>query len=113
MKVTGPRHVTDVAHHLPALAENRRPLALEELRIVVDPGRQAVMVLFGLSRRGHGVQFSQAGSSVHSGGFRAAVIERSYNSDPKWVKPPWRPNAHRWTKSSHLCQGLRRKVRTL
>ena len=45
VKVTALRNVVDVADELPAGAEDLLPLALEELRIAIDPGGQTVRVL--------------------------------------------------------------------
>ncbi len=41
MVVSDPGHITLVADELPARAENGLLLQLEELRVVVDPRRQA------------------------------------------------------------------------
>ena len=51
MEIAGRRDIVDVAHELPGGAENRALLELEEVRIVVDPRRQAQPLLVGIGRR--------------------------------------------------------------
>ena len=66
MEVAGTRHIARVADHLPAFAENLGLLALEEFRVAVDPGRQAVAFFLRLGTgRGGRAQSSEAGRCVH------------------------------------------------
>ena len=121
MEVAGTRYVAEVAHHLPALAENLGFFALEELGVPVNPGRQAVAFFLRLGAGGSGrvnrpkrvAAFMGAFSSVDRRGLRSssgapgpaapAVIGRSYNNGLKAVKPdrtawaagPCRPFRHR------------------
>ena len=67
--------VAEVADHLPALAENRLLLGLEELRIVVNPGRQAQVLKIILGGSGDALQLG----GFHGGPGRRVVVERSYN----------------------------------
>src|SRR5580692_9017487 len=94
MEVAGTRYVAEVAHHLPALAENLRLFALEKLRVLVDPGRQAMAVFLRLGAGGSGrAQSSEAGRCVHG-----CLFERGPDGDQESERRTGSGGARRyWT----------------
>ena len=54
-------HVADVAHHLPAVAEDGFLLELQELAIMVDPAGQTQICRVGFRRRGRVYRIESAG----------------------------------------------------
>ena len=66
MKVAGTRYIAQVAHGLPAAAEDRLALAREELRVAINPCGQAVRVRVG----GRSVGDTAERSGVHRGASR-------------------------------------------